>query len=84
MEDHIIEPVRAMLIPRFYEMRKIAMENNALGFGISGSGPSVFALCEEEATAAKILALLADHLAKDGIGSNQYLSAINPVGPVVE
>jgi homoserine kinase len=84
MEDHIIEPVRAMLIPRFYEMKKIALKNNALGFGISGSGPSVFALCEEEATAAKILALLADHLAKDGIGSNQYLSAINPVGPVVE
>jgi homoserine kinase len=84
MEDYIIEPVRAMLIPHFYEMRKIAMDNKALGFGISGSGPSVFALCEDESTAAHILELLAAHLKKDGIDSNSYLSAINKEGPRVE
>jgi homoserine kinase len=83
MEDFIIEPVRAMLIPRFYEMRAIAMENNALGFGISGSGPSVFTLCEDEATASLIIQKLADHLQKDGIGSNQYISGINKMGAEV-
>ncbi len=80
MEDYIIEPIRAMLIPHFYQMRDIAMQNNALGFGISGSGPSVFTLCQDEATATKVVARLAAHLKKDGIDSNQYVSGINEVG----
>jgi homoserine kinase len=83
MEDFIIEPVRAMLIPNFYEMRQIALENEALGFGISGSGPSVFALCENDSVAKTIAGKLAQHLEKDGIGSNQYISAINGHGPIV-
>ncbi len=84
LEDFIIEPVRAMLIPRFYEMRKIATEHNALGFGISGSGPSVFTLCQNKETARKILLLLQELLDKDGIGSTPYLSDINKTGPRVE
>ena len=84
LEDFIIEPVRAMLIPHFYEMREIATEHKALGFGISGSGPSVFTLCQDEKTAKKILKLLQQRLSKDGIESTPYLSAINKTGPVVE
>ena len=42
--DHIVEPVRSMLIPGFGELKKAANEAGALGTGISGSGPSVFAL----------------------------------------
>jgi homoserine kinase len=45
MEDFIVEPVRKMLIPHFDEMKTLALEHKALGFGISGSGPTVFALC---------------------------------------
>ncbi|MCL8000795.1 homoserine kinase, partial [Brucella sp. 21LCYQ03] len=37
MQDVIIEPVRAILIPQFAEMKEIAMANGALSFGISGS-----------------------------------------------
>jgi homoserine kinase len=83
MEDFIIEPVRAMLIPNFYEMREIAMENGALGFGISGSGPSVFALCDNDKIATGILDKLAKHLEVADIGSNQYISAINGQGAIV-
>ncbi len=83
MEDHIIEPIRAMLIPGFYEMRQLAMENGAIGFGISGSGPSVFALCDNEATGTEILEKLSDLLKKEGIGSNKYLSPINQAGPII-
>jgi len=32
------------LIPKFKEMKQAALENKALAFGISGSGPSVFAM----------------------------------------
>lgn len=45
LQDHVIEPQRAHLIPSFYEMQKQAMDLGALGFSISGSGPSMFALC---------------------------------------
>lgn len=44
MEDHVIEPYRAMLIPKFQEIRNAALDAGALGSGISGSGPSIFAL----------------------------------------
>jgi len=84
LEDHIIEPVRAMLIPHFYEMRSIAMENNAIGFGISGSGPSVFTFCENKEEAGTILEKQKEKLKGDGIDANAYYSAINPLGATVE
>lgn len=45
LRDRIAEPVRAPRIPAFAEMRAAALEAGALGFGISGAGPSVVALC---------------------------------------
>ena len=44
MKDKVIEPLRAMLIPRFYEVKAAALNAGALGSGISGSGPSIYAL----------------------------------------
>lgn len=83
MQDFIIEPVRAMLIPDFYPMRSMAMKNDALAFGISGSGPSVFALCNHRDKAARLLGLLESHLGKQGIDATGYLSAVNQQGALV-
>lgn len=44
LKDYLIEPTRKILIPFFDEMRDAAMLQGAITFGISGSGPSVFAL----------------------------------------
>lgn len=44
MKDKVIEPYRAMLIPRFHEVKVTALHAGALGSGISGSGPSIYAL----------------------------------------
>lgn len=44
MKDKVIEPYRAMLIPRFHEVKVAALHAGALGSGISGSGPSIYAL----------------------------------------
>ena len=44
MEDVIVEPVRSMLIPGFDQVKESAINSGALGCGISGSGPSIFAL----------------------------------------
>lgn len=54
LHDEIIEPLRSVLIPGFDLIKKTALENHALGSGISGSGPSIFALSKGEETAKKI------------------------------
>src|SRR6056297_1260456 len=54
LKDEIIEPVRSILIPYFDELKALASANGALGFGISGSGPSVFALCKGDIVAEKV------------------------------
>jgi len=41
--DVVAEPYRADLIPGFHRIKKIALHNGALGCGISGSGPTLFA-----------------------------------------
>jgi len=83
MQDILVEPVRSMLIPDFYKMREMAMELGAVSFGISGSGPSVFAFTKDEQMAHNITQKLQQHLTKIGIGSNTYVSTINDNGPRV-
>ncbi|HTK18892.1 MAG TPA: hypothetical protein VL442_05255, partial [Mucilaginibacter sp.] len=83
MKDILVEPVRSMLIPDFYKMREMAMEMGAVSFGISGSGPSVFAFTKSEEEARQISQKLQKHLAAAGIGSNTYVSDINDQGPKV-
>lgn len=81
MHDGIIEPTRAILIPEFYEMRRLALASGALGFGISGSGPSVFAFAKSKGTAGQITAALQELLRGQGVDSYGYVSAINTTGP---
>lgn len=54
LHDEIVEPLRSVLIPGFDLIKQAALENGALGSGISGSGPSIFALCKGKETADKI------------------------------
>lgn len=54
LHDEIVEPLRSVLIPGFDLIKKTAYENGALGSGISGSGPSIFALSKGKETADKI------------------------------
>ena len=52
--DVLIEPQRAALIPYFKELKQVSIEAGALGSGISGSGPTIFALSKGESTAKEI------------------------------
>lgn len=54
IHDKIAEPFRKNLIPNFDEMKQIATENDAIAFGISGSGPTVFTLLDSEFKAQMI------------------------------
>jgi len=83
MVDVLVEPTRAILIPDFYKMRNIAMEKGAVRFGISGSGPSVFALSRDEATARSITQALQQQLKSIQIRSLSFVSSVNKKGPVI-
>lgn len=54
MTDVIAERHRKVLLPEFDNAREYAQQNGALSFGISGSGPTVFAVCENKSDAQSI------------------------------
>lgn len=80
MKDIIIEPQRAHLIPQFYEVKKVAEENEALGCSISGAGPSIFALFANSIKAEKAAVKMAEVYKNAGLEYDQYISAINMTG----
>jgi homoserine kinase len=52
--DHIAEPYRRKLLPGFDEARVELKERGALAVGISGSGPTVFALVDDFEAARRV------------------------------
>jgi homoserine kinase len=83
LQDIIVEPVRSVLIPGFYAVKQAAMENGALGCSISGSGPSVFALCGPKADPEKIGRAMGLAFETLQIDSSIYISIVNEKGPLV-
>lgn len=59
LHDAVAEPVRAGLVPGFEVARASALEAGAVGAGLSGSGPSVFAFCRGRASAETVAAAMA-------------------------
>ncbi len=45
VEDRVAEPVRGRAVPGFQAVKAAALESGALAASLSGSGPSLFALC---------------------------------------
>ena len=80
LEDVIIEPQRARLIPGFYNIKRKAKDTGALGLSISGAGPSVFALSDNSLTAQRVANEIQEEWRKLGINSQQYISPINNEG----
>ncbi len=77
LEDYVAEPKRAGLIPGFRDLKERAIASGALGAGISGSGPSVFALCRGESSAAAVLESMQEVMTKARISFNAYLSPVS-------
>jgi homoserine kinase len=80
LHDEIIEPVRSMLIPGFDLIKKTAYENGALGSGISGSGPSIFALSKGKETAEKIAKAMSAVYDEINLPYEIHVSQVNPDG----
>ncbi|MEB2781902.1 homoserine kinase [Algoriphagus sp. C2-6-M1] len=83
LRDVIAEPYRAVLLPGFYEVKEALKAAGALGMGISGSGPTLFALSRGKETAIA-LAKAAEKIYQGiGLGVDVYFSEINTKGAYV-
>ena len=83
LEDVIIEPVRSILIPGFDEVKQRSKEAGALGGGISGSGPCIFMLSEDEKTALLVEQVMKDIYQRIGIPNHTYMTTVNHQGVTV-
>ena len=83
MDDYIVEPARAPLIPGLVEARKRALAVGAIGGGISGSGPSIFMLNKTEETAQAVGAAMGSVFAELGIEFNIYVGPVGTEGAKV-
>jgi homoserine kinase len=83
MEDVIVEPVRAMLIPGFDQVKAAALEAGALGCGISGSGPSMFSLSRTELTAGRVAEAMVKCFQDLDILTDTFVSPVNQQGPLI-
>jgi len=78
--DVIAEPYRKKLIPLFDEVKNSSLKVGALGVGISGSGPSIYALSNGKNMAEKVAEAMKVVYQKSKIEFNVYTSAINNEG----
>ncbi|MGD8976391.1 MAG: homoserine kinase [Gammaproteobacteria bacterium] len=79
LRDVVIEPQRQSLITGFRAVKTAAMAAGALGASISGSGPSVFAWCHQDA-AAEVARVMTTAFADAGVKSEHWVSAIDAPG----
>ncbi|MEC5343977.1 homoserine kinase [Brenneria populi] len=68
MKDVIAEPYRTKLLPGFAEARKAAQDIGALACGISGSGPTLFSVCNEMDSAQRLADWLRDNYLQNDEG----------------
>jgi homoserine kinase len=83
LKDVIAEPMRSVFIPGFNNLRQIAMEAGALGFGISGSGPTVFALSQSETKAQQVAEAIQVEFLRHQLNTDPYVSKVNQEGAKV-
>lgn len=83
MQDGIIEPTRSFLIPGFDKMKSEAFKEGALGFSISGAGPSVFTLSSSIDIARNIGTSAGKVLDDLRLDYNVIVSEINRIGSYI-
>jgi homoserine kinase len=80
LQDKIAEPIRSAFIPGFEQVRNESVKAGALGCGISGSGPTMFALSTDHATATKVGEAMQLEFLKCNLKSEVYVSKVNQEG----
>lgn len=80
LQDIIIEPQRAKILPSFYHVKDAALDNGALAASFSGSGPSMFALAPDAAQAQKIGKAMQAAFVERGIPADYWVTRVSEQG----
>ena len=83
LKDVMIEPQRKAAVPCFDAVKEAALKANALGCSISGSGPSIFALCID-ADAANTATVMEQACRNSGYECQSWISPMNADGAYLE
>jgi homoserine kinase len=84
LEDSIAEPRRASLVPGLAVIKRAAVSAGALGCSLSGSGPSMFALCRDRSSADRVASAMTAAVQREIGGTSQtYVSSISTRGAYV-
>jgi homoserine kinase len=82
-KDVVIEPQRAQFVSCFDNVRDAAMQTKAIGCSLSGSGPSIFALVEDQ-FAGKLAGEMEQACRDMGIDCQSWISPMTAPGASVE
>ena len=80
IDDGIVEPRRAKLIPRFRKLKEAAFTAGAMGVSISGAAPTVFAMCTDARVAQRAAEAMKRILDQGGIPCRTWVTEPDPVG----
>ena len=83
LRDVLIEPQRAAAVPCFEAVKEAAMRGGAFGASLSGSGPSIFALCND-AAARNIASAMEQACRSLGIDCQTWVSPMDAKGARLE
>ncbi len=84
MVDLIAEPKRAGLIPGYDRAKQVAEREGALGFAISGAGPSVFAWVPADGRAERVKGAIVQVFKDHDVGAEGWIGSISGDGARVE
>jgi homoserine kinase len=76
----VITPARAALIPGCLEVIRSALDAGALGSAISGSGPSIFALCRSARSAKAAAVAMIAAFSRAGLEATSIVSTADAPG----
>ena len=83
LEDLLVEPQRATLLPALAPVKQAALAAGALGCSFSGSGPAVFAWAAE-GDADAVEQAMADAFGGCGVDARAYRARVDSPGVAVE
>jgi homoserine kinase len=84
IDDRIAEPARAKLLPGFADVKAAALDAGALGCSISGGGPSVFALTDNDAVAEMALRAMLEAYEHVGMEATGRVAHVDTRGARIE
>ena len=82
LRDVIIEPQRAAAVSCFDSVKEAALRAGALGCSLSGSGPSIFALCAE-GRARNLASAMEQACRAQGIACDSWISPMTAPGACI-